>query len=132
MRDAEYDPPDWMNSYTIVIDREELWLNGRPHSHKRIVNKSSVESIAGHLGCSVGYLTKVAQHWADRMEWPTHSYTDRGIGPDDVNLELERPLKFAEVVVMLTCETLSIAGPNSPDRILVGNSWSTWPENNQS
>lgn len=124
----EWKVPEWMKSYRLVIDREELWLNNRPHSHKRIVNKASAESIAGQLGCSVEYLTRVAQHYADRMDWPTHTYTDRAIGLDDVDVELARPLKFAEVRVDLTCEVLSVTMEQEPDRLCVGNSWTPWPE----
>lgn len=129
----EWKVPDWMVSYTIIIDREELWLNNRPHSHKRIVNKASAESIAGQLGCGVEYLTRVAQHWANRMNWPTHTYIDRASllnGPDDVDVERERPNEFAEVRVGLDCEVRSVTMDQEPDRLWVGNSWDSWPETN--
>lgn len=120
--------PDWMNTYSLVIDREELWLNGRPHTHKRIVNKASAESIAGQLGCSVEYLTSVAQHWANRMNWPTYTYIDRAIGTDDIDAEYQRPLEFTEVPVRLDCAELFASEASTPDRLWVGNSWVPWPE----
>ncbi len=129
---AEWRVPDWMTSYTLIIDREELWRNSRPHSHRRIVNKASAEYIATKLGCSAEYLTRVAKHWADRMEWPTYTYIDRAVGPYDVDLERERPLKYAEVRVDLTCEVLSVTMDQEPDRLRVGNSWAPWPEKKKS
>lgn len=120
--------PEWMTSYRLIVDRKELWLNGRPHTHKYVVNKASAESVAGQLGCRVEYLTNVAQHWANRMNWPTYTHTDRARGPDDIDVEYERPLEFAEVRVMLGCDTLSVAAEQEPDRLWVGNSWTPWPE----